>query len=85
VGMTHEVRRRIFEPFFTTKEDTGTGLGLWVSAEIIQKHKGSVLIRSRARKSDVARGGTVFVLFFPSDLERMLQSEALELQPSEAL
>jgi signal transduction histidine kinase len=84
-GMTHEVRRRIFEPFFTTKEDTGTGLGLWVSAEIIQKHKGSVGIRSSARKADGTGGGTVFVLFFPSDLERMLQSDALELQPFEAV
>jgi signal transduction histidine kinase len=68
-GMTHEVRRRIFEPFFTTKEDTGTGLGLWVSAEIIQKHKASFAIRSRARREDGSGGGTVFVLFFPADLE----------------
>ena len=79
-GMTHEVRRHIFEPFFTTKEDTGTGLGLWVSAEIIEKHKGVVTIRSRARCEDGSGGGTVFSLFFPSDLERMLESEAIELQ-----
>ena len=39
-GMSASTRRRIFEPFFTTKEATGTGLGLWVSAEIIQKHRG---------------------------------------------
>jgi signal transduction histidine kinase len=46
-GMTDAVRRRIFEPFFTTKEVTGTGLGLWISAEIIAKHQGSVRVRSR--------------------------------------
>ena len=85
VGMSREVRRHIFEPFFTTKEDAGTGLGLWVSAEIIQKHKGVVIIRSRPRGADGTGGGTVFSLFFPSDLEQRLQSEALELQPSEAV
>jgi signal transduction histidine kinase len=47
-GMTEAVRRRIFEPFFTTKEVTGTGLGLWISSEIISKHQGTVRVRSRA-------------------------------------
>ncbi len=47
-GMTEAVRQRIFEPFFTTKEITGTGLGLWISSEIIAKHQGMVRVRSRA-------------------------------------
>ncbi len=47
-GMTEAVRERIFEPFFTTKEITGTGLGLWISSEIIAKHQGTVRVRSRA-------------------------------------
>ena len=46
-GMTEAVCRRIFEPFFTTKEVTGTGLGLWISSEIIAKHQGTVRVRSR--------------------------------------
>lgn len=46
-GMTDAVRRRIFEPFFTTKEITGTGLGLWISSEIIAKHQGTVRVRSQ--------------------------------------
>jgi len=55
-GMTDAVRRRIFEPFFTTKEITGTGLGLWISSEIIAKHQGTVRVRSRA--AEIAeRGG----------------------------
>ena len=45
--MEPAVRERIFEAFFTTKEVTGTGLGLWVSHEIIVKHGGSVQVRSR--------------------------------------
>jgi len=62
-GMTPEVQQRIFEPFFTTKEATGTGLGLWVSAEIVQKHNGVLRVRSRTN----APSGTVFMLFFPED------------------
>jgi signal transduction histidine kinase len=65
-GMTPLVRSRIFEAFFTTKEAVGTGLGLWVSQEIIQKHKGLVHVRSLPAGS--ARGsGTVFQLFIPDD------------------
>lgn len=67
-GMEERVRRRIFEPFFTTKEVTGTGLGLWVSAEIIQKHHGEVRLRSRTSAKAVGgAAGTVFMIFFPDD------------------
>ena len=62
-GMPEAVRRRIYEPFFTTKLATGTGLGLWVTQDILLKHEGTIAVRSRA---DAARPtGTVFMLFFP--------------------
>jgi PAS domain S-box-containing protein len=67
-GMTPAVQRRIFEPFFTTKEATGTGLGLWVSAEIIQKHHGVVRVRSRsAQDKRGGPSGTVFMVFLPNE------------------
>ena len=70
-GMEPEVVARVFEAFFTTKEVTGTGLGLWVSHEIIVKHKGLVRVRSRTasmRSEGQAKpSGTVFMLFFPDD------------------
>jgi signal transduction histidine kinase len=66
VGMEAAVRERIFEPFFTTKEVTGTGLGLWVSLEIIVKHHGLVHVRSRTAQPGKSPG-TVFQLFFPDD------------------
>ena len=50
-GMEPEVREHIFEAFFTTKEVTGTGLGLWVSHEIILKHHGLVRVRSLVGRS----------------------------------
>jgi PAS domain S-box-containing protein len=62
-GISEEARRHIFEPFFTTKEATGTGLGLWVSDQIIRKHHASVRVRSRTHGSAT---GTVFSIFFPS-------------------
>ena len=68
-GMEPEVKARIFEAFFTTKEVTGTGLGLWVSHEIIAKHHGMVHVRTRAAHP-VHPGqstGTVFELFLPDD------------------
>ena len=61
-GIRPEYLGRIFEPFFTTKKDTGTGLGLWVSRELMEKHGGSLAVRSRA---DGPNAGTVFSLFLP--------------------
>jgi PAS domain S-box-containing protein len=65
-GMDKDVRAQLFEAFFTTKGSTGTGLGLWVSHEIILKHHGIVHVRSRPA-SETAPSGTVFQIFFPDD------------------
>jgi signal transduction histidine kinase len=48
-GISTELQQHIFEPFFTTKGTTGTGLGLWVSKEIISKHGGIVQMRSKVQ------------------------------------
>ena len=45
---------------------SGTGLGLWVSHEIILKHRGIVHVRSRP-SSDHGLSGTVFQIFLPDD------------------
>jgi signal transduction histidine kinase len=67
-GMTRVTRLRIFEPFFTTKEATGTGLGLWVSGEIIGKHNATVRVVSRPSSAANGRqSGSVFMLFFPEN------------------
>jgi len=65
-GMDSGVRARIFEAFFTTKEITGTGLGLWVSHEIVEKHRGLIHVRSRTASAD-RPSGTVFQIFIPDD------------------
>jgi signal transduction histidine kinase len=61
-GMNEEAKRKLFEPFYTTKGITGTGLGLWVSHQLIEKHKGRVRVRSSEAPG---HHGTVFSVFFP--------------------
>jgi signal transduction histidine kinase len=58
-GIAPELRERIFDPFFTTKEEVGTGLGLWVTRELLRKNAGSIRMRSRPGV------GTVFTIFLP--------------------
>jgi two-component system, sporulation sensor kinase E len=63
-GMSAHTLRHLFEPFFTTKGINGTGLGLWVSQEIVQRHHGRLSVRSSDRKEC---SGSVFRLFLPFD------------------
>jgi PAS domain S-box-containing protein len=76
-GIAPENLPRIFEPFFTTKDSKGTGLGLWVSQGIIQKHGGTVRVRSRVRGTN---HGTCFTVFLPFAVfeshDNQLQSSA---------
>jgi PAS domain S-box-containing protein len=53
----------IFEPFFTTKVSTGTGLGLWVASQIVEKHGGFIRVRS---SQNGRRRGTVFSVVLPA-------------------
>ena len=72
-GMSPAVAQRIFEAFYTTKGINGTGLGLWISAGIVEKHHGKL----RARSSSGERAhGTVFSLFLPHDLQPIASSQA---------
>jgi PAS domain S-box-containing protein len=63
-GIPAEHRAHIFEPFFTTKKDVGTGLGLWVSKEITERHGGNIELGSERENS---LGGAVFTVFLPCD------------------
>ncbi len=61
-GMSPATLARVFEPFFTTKDLQGTGLGLWISKGIVERHQGRLSVRSAQ-----AEGchGTLFTLFLP--------------------
>jgi two-component system, NtrC family, sensor kinase len=59
-GIEPQMLNQIFEPFFTTKDPgQGTGLGLSVSHNIIEKHGGKITVTSTVGK------GTTFTIFLP--------------------
>lgn len=61
-GIPTTDQERIFEPFFTTKSDVGTGLGLWVTKELVEKHGGSIGFRSNHQNGN---SGTCFSVVLP--------------------
>jgi PAS domain S-box-containing protein len=61
-GMNPETMHRLFEPFYSTKGITGTGLGLWVSKGLVEKHSGTMKVRSNQNPEC---HGTVFSIFLP--------------------
>jgi PAS domain S-box-containing protein len=62
-GVSPQHAARIFDPFFTTKKDVGTGLGLWVTHEIVTRHGGTILLRTDGSTSGLS--GASFVVLFP--------------------
>ncbi len=61
IGMPEDVRAHVFEPFFTTKPvGKGTGLGLSISYGIIEKHNGTIEVKSEYGK------GTEFIITLPT-------------------
>jgi PAS domain S-box-containing protein len=66
-GIAAEHRGKVFQPFFTTKGQKGTGVGLWVTQDVIQKHNGSIHVRSSVSPR---YRGTCFSVFLPSEGER---------------
>jgi PAS domain S-box-containing protein len=60
-GIGAENLKHIFEPFFTTKQDVGTGLGLWISSELVKKNDGTIQVRSQMGR------GAVFTVWLPTE------------------
>jgi signal transduction histidine kinase len=83
-GVAPQDRARIYQPFFTTKGERGTGLGLWVSAGIVDRIGGSIRVWSTCRPG---RSGTCFSVFLPAGQDsfsgvRRRRRELTELQHS---
>ena len=66
-GMPVAVRKKVFEAFYSTKGINGTGLGLWISHEIVQRHGGKLIFRTSDAADSGKRHGTVFSLFLPCE------------------
>jgi two-component system, chemotaxis family, CheB/CheR fusion protein len=67
IGMNTETLHKIYEPFFTTKNETGTGLGMWVSAQLVERLQGELRVWSTTR---LGKSGTAFSLFLPFELSK---------------
>ena len=74
-GISPDVRARLFEPFVTSDKEVGTGLGLWISQNIVEAHGGSIRVRSSAKPG---KSWTVFSVFLPARARPVSAKEALE-------
>jgi signal transduction histidine kinase len=74
-GIPPESAKKLFQPFFTTKGADGTGLGLWVSMGIVQKHGGAMTLVDGA---DRGLPGACIRVFLPA---RTLAQQAAEATP----
>ena len=61
-GIPSQARSKLFEPFFTTKRDIGTGLGLWICRNIVEKHHGRIRVKTSTAPG---RSWTAFTVFLP--------------------
>ncbi|MCS6884399.1 MAG: PAS domain-containing protein [Acidobacteriota bacterium] len=79
IGMTEEIKSRLFEPFFTTKGQAGTGLGLFVSQNIITRLNGRIEVQSCPGE------GTTFIITLPyhhkSDSSYSEDTTSLPMEP----
>lgn len=74
-GMDRGTLQRLFQPFVSTKGDSGTGLGLWVSREILDKHHATIRVRS---SQTPGASGTVFSIWIPETMAGGTESWAPE-------
>jgi PAS domain S-box-containing protein len=62
MGIKQGDLERVFEPFFTTKGDRGTGIGLWVAKQLVERRGGRISIASSAEEG---KSGTSITIFIP--------------------
>jgi PAS domain S-box-containing protein len=61
-GISAENLDRVFEPFFSTKGQRGTGIGLWVARQLLEKRGGSISLQSETK---IPENGTTVSVFIP--------------------
>lgn len=62
IGIRQDHLEKIFEPFFTTKGDKGTGIGLWVAKQLVERRGGRISVASSREKES---SGTTITIFIP--------------------
>jgi PAS domain S-box-containing protein len=76
-GIPRDTMTHLFQPFFTTKGEKGTGLGLWVSQGIVQRHGGTIKLDTRTGESD---HGTTVSVFLPQGVSIAAPPQAAAAQ-----
>ena len=61
IGIPSEHKAKLFAPFFTSRKEVGTGLGLWITKDLVEKKGGTIRFRSRDSKPT----GTVMSIYLP--------------------
>ena len=79
-GIPEGVRRSIFQQFFTTKGNLGTGLGLWLTKDIVTRNHGVLSFRSRTTKPS----GTVFSIWLPAKERKAAEESESESEEGPA-
>ncbi|WP_348698417.1 ATP-binding protein [Duganella fentianensis] len=69
-GMSPQVQARIFEAFFSTRGAQGSGLGLAVVHDLVQRLRGEIVVHSRSTGSDC---GTRFCIYLPIAAEPLVE------------
>jgi PAS domain S-box-containing protein len=62
IGISQENLERIFEPFFTTKGNLGTGIGLWVTKQLVERRGGQISVTS---STETGKSGTNVTIYIP--------------------
>jgi len=71
-GIPEQQLERIFEPFFTTKGEIGTGVGLWVARQLVNKRGGEIRVTS---STDPEHHGTEVAIFLPFEVPTNVPDE----------
>jgi signal transduction histidine kinase len=80
-GIRKEIRQNLFKQFFTTKGSGGTGLGLWLTRDIVEKNGGRLRFRSRTE----APSGTVFTIYLPATPGRSANQGEVGARPGDKI
>jgi len=84
-GMDRATMGRMFEPFFTTKPETGTGLGMWVVAQLVERHRGHVHAWSSQDAQSSTTAISVFLPFAGASQTSLEEYPEQQLQVPQAL